>query len=99
MPCTTTRLDSVKKIAICASSGLCGQLGGAIRCAVHGVDHCHQWVVRLGEDPASFGDVVAVQPDHQWLVRLVAEQFEGLHDPVRDRVAGGDPAEHVHEHA
>src|SRR3954467_1294764 len=76
-----------------------GELGGAARGAVHRVDHGHQRVVRLGEDPPALLDVVAVEPDDQRLGRLVAEDAEGGDDAVGDGVAGGDPAEHVDEHA
>src|SRR3954447_19056148 len=76
-----------------------GELGGAARGALHRVDDGHQRVVGLGEDPPALLDVVAVEPDDQRLGRLVAEDAEGGDDAVGDGVTGGDPAEHVDEHA
>src|SRR6478752_7136993 len=41
------------------------------------------------------------EPDDERVADLVTtllQQGEGLHDPVRHLVAGGDPAEHVDEH-
>ncbi len=52
------------------------------------------------EDLAAQLGVVAVQPHDQRLVDVLAlglEQFQGLHDAVRDGVAGGDAAEDVDE--
>src|SRR3954451_21329249 len=94
MPWTTTLLLSVRKIAMSlvpSSGALCGlgvrELGGLVGRAVHRADERHQRVVRLVQDPAPLGDVVPVEPDHQRLVRLVAQQLQCLHDAVRDRVA------------
>src|SRR5215210_7251450 len=56
------------------SSG--GEFGGPARGAVHRVDHGHQRVVGLGEDPPALLHVVAVQPDDERLGRLVAEQLQ-----------------------
>src|SRR3954469_18930089 len=81
----------------CFSGG--GEFGGPARGAVHRVDHGHQGVVGLGEDPPALLHVVAVESDDQRLGRLVAEQLQGVHDAVGDGVAGRDPAEDVHEHA
>src|SRR4051794_35714544 len=81
----------------CFSGG--GELGGPARGAVHRVHQGHQRVVGLGEDPPALLHVVAVESDDQRLGRLVAEQLQGVHDAVGDRVAGGDPAEDVDENA
>src|SRR5215212_11363963 len=105
MPWTMTLLFSLRKIDIClvscrfggGSGG--GELGGPARGAVHRVDHGHQGVVGLGEDPAALLDVVAVEPDDQRLGGLVAEDAECGDDAVRHGVAGGDPAEDVDEDA
>src|SRR5687768_13762023 len=104
MPWTMTLLFSLRKIDICLES--CresgrsgGEFGGPARGAVHRVDHGHEGVVGVGEDLPALLDVVAVEPDDQGLGRLVAEDLQGLDDAVRDRVAGGDPAEDVHEDA
>ena len=77
-----------------------GRFGGShIGGFVHGAHLGHEWVVRLGQDAAALVDVVAVQADHQRLVGLVAEDLERVDDAVGDRVARGDAAEHVDEHA
>src|SRR6476619_78193 len=83
MPWTMTLLFSLSKIDIClvscrfggGSGG--GEFGGPARGAVHRVDHGHQGVVGLGEDPAPLLDVVAVEADDQGLGRLVAEVLQG----------------------
>src|SRR5215213_1999879 len=105
MPWTMTLLFSLRKIDILVScreserrSGG-GEFGGPARGAVHRVDHGHQGVVGLGEDPAAFLDVVAVEADDERLGRLVAEVLQGRDDAVRDGVAGRDPTEDVDEHA
>src|SRR6266545_1420440 len=98
-PCTMTRESLVSQIAI---SHPCCQLGRARRGAVHRVDPLHQRVVRAVEDPPALVGVVAVQPYHQRLVHRLAtlgEQREGVQDAVGHRVARGDAAEHVDEHA
>ncbi len=56
-------------------------------------------MVGLGEDPPALLDGVAVEPDDQWLGRLVAQHAEGGDDAVGDGVTGGDAAEDVDEHA
>jgi len=53
----------------------------------------------FGEDLAALVDVVAVQPDHERLVGLVAKHVQCGHDSVGDGVARSDATEHVHEHA
>src|SRR3954470_3059400 len=70
MPWTMTLLFSLRKIDI--SLGPCrgrrsggGELGGAARGAVRRVDHGHERVVGLGEDPPALLHVVAVEPDDQ----------------------------------
>src|SRR6476646_9150033 len=98
MPCTMTLESLVKKMAMSVPC-LRGELGGGARRAVHGVDDRDERVRRLGQDPASLDDVVAVEPDDEGLGRLVAEDPQRLHDAVGDGVAGGDPAEDVDEHA
>src|SRR6476661_3165389 len=105
MPWTMTLLFSLRKIDICLESCRCrgrsggGELGGPARGAVHRVDHGHQGVVGLGEDPPALLDVVAVEADDERLGRLVAEVLQGRDDAVGDGVAGGDPTEDVDEHA
>src|SRR5688572_5156698 len=104
MPWTMTLLFSLRKIDIlvsCRESGRRsgGEFGGPARGAVHRVDHGHEGVVGLGEDPAALLDVVSVEADDQWLGRLVAEVLQGRDDAVGDGVAGGDPAEDVDEDA
>src|SRR6478736_614938 len=103
MPCTMTRDFSVRKIAIGFSDsrvveGGEGQFGGLVGAGVHGLGLDHQRVVRLVQDPPALLHVVPVQPDHQWLGLLLAEHLQRADDAVGHRVAGGDPAEHVHEH-
>src|ERR687890_611349 len=105
MPWTMTLLFSLRKIDICVQS--CresgrsggGELGGPARGALHRVDHGHQGVVGLGEDPPALLHVVAVQPDDQRLGRLVAQDAQGADDAVGDGVTRGDAAEDVHEDA
>src|SRR3954462_9144882 len=105
MPWTMTLLFSLRKIDICLVSCRCrggsggGEFGGPARGAVHRVDHGHQRVVGLGEDPPALLDVVAVEADDERLGRLVAEMLQSRDDAVRDGVARGDAAEDVHEHA
>src|SRR4029453_8896755 len=104
MPWTMTLLFSLRKIDISAVS--CrfggrsgGEFGGPARGAVHRVDHGHQGVVGLGEDPPAFLHVVAVEAGDERLGRPVAEVLQSRDDAVGHGVAGGDPAEHVDEHA
>src|ERR1700744_3122780 len=90
MPWIRTRLWAVRKIAIsCSVRGVRGrQLGGPPGGIVHG--------------PAAPVRVVAVQPDHDRVTDLLApvvQQADRGHDAVGHRVAGGDAAEHVDEHA
>src|SRR5580704_386125 len=100
MPCTMIRLSPVRKIAISCSRS--GQLGGAPRRVVHGpdlLDHCD---LGLLEYAPPLGGVVAVETDHDRPVHLLtarAEHPDRRYDPVRHRVARGDPAEDVDEHA
>src|SRR5699024_9293536 len=105
MPWTMTLLSELRMIDI--SCGyfwfflfLLGVLFGVVVGAgVHAVGQVEERVVRVGEDLASLVDVVAVETDDERLVGLVAENLQGLDDAVGDRVAGGDPAEDVDEHA
>src|SRR6185437_5929305 len=96
MPWTMTLLSLVKKIAMSVLSGLrgFGRFGGRhIGGFVHRAHFGHEWVVGLGQDAAALVDVVAVQADHQRLVRLVAEDLQSVDDAVGNRVARGDAAE------
>src|SRR4051794_19791508 len=102
MPWTMTLLFSLRKIDISSGpvrEGSGGELGGAARGAVHGVDDGDQRVVGLGEDPPALLHVVAVEADDQRLGRLVPQDLQRLDDAVRDGVARGDPAEDVDEDA
>src|SRR5581483_2014995 len=103
MPCTMIRLSAFRKIAIsCSRRGRGGQLGGAPRRVVHGPDLLDHGDPGLVEYPPPLGGVVAVEPDHDRVPNLLAalaEHPDRGHDPVRHRVAGGDPAEHVDQHA
>src|SRR5882724_3705885 len=102
MPWTMTLLCSFKKIAICPSRPYGGEFGGPIGRGVHGVHQLHARQGGVDEDAAARFGVVAVQPDHDRLVHrftAIAQQVEGLHDAVGDRVARGDAAEDVDEHA
>src|SRR5215210_2324092 len=80
MPWTMTLLFSLRKIDISGvlsfRRGSGGEFGGSARGAVHRVDHGHQGVIRLGEDPPALLDVVAVEPDHERLGGLVAQDAE-----------------------
>src|SRR6478735_3618028 len=102
MPWTMTRDFSVRKIAIRFSDshqrvrGI-GQFGGLIGARIHGFGLDHQRMVGLVQDPPALLHVVPVQPDHQRLGLILAEQLQRADDAVGHRVAGGDPAEHVHE--
>src|ERR1700712_3885715 len=98
MPWTMILLFSSMKIDMCLRPRRC-ELGGLVCRVVHCVHHGDQRVVRLGQDRAAFDDVVAVEPDYQWLGGLVAEDLQRLDDARRDRVTGGDAAEDVHEDA
>ena len=75
------------------------QLGGLVGGFVHGADLGHQRMVGLGQDAAALVDVVAVEADDQRLVGLVAQDLQRADDAVGDRVARGDAAEDVDEHA
>src|SRR6476469_9774930 len=97
MPWTMTLLFSLRKIDICLVS--CRFGGGPARGAVHRVDHGHQRVVGLGEDPPALLDVVAVEADDERLGGLVAEVLQGGDDAVGHRVARGEATEDVDEHA
>src|SRR3954454_7697861 len=103
MPWTMTLLFSLRKIDISLDpvqrGRLGGELGGPARGAVHRVDHGHQRVVGLGEDPPALFHVVAVQAHDQRLGCLVAEQAQRRDDAVGDGVTGGGPTEDVDEDA
>src|SRR6516165_7002239 len=102
MPWIMTRLWPVRKIAISCPLRGAGQFGGPLGRAVHRrhlLDHEYR---RLVQDAPAFGGVVPVEPDHDRPVDVLpalGEHADGRDDPVGHRVAGGDPAEDVHEHA
>src|SRR5690348_4376532 len=99
MPWIMTRLWPVRKMAISCSLR---QLGRPARRAVHRrhlLDHGYR---RILQDAPALGRVVAIQPDHDRAVHVVAalgEHADRRDDPVGHRVAGGDPAEDVDQHA
>src|SRR6476661_8128057 len=97
MPCTMILLFSLRKIAI--SRPRCSELGGLVGRVVHRVHLGDQRVVGLVEDPPTLQHVVAVQPHDQRLRGAVTEDLQGLDDAGGHRVARGDAAEDVHEHA
>src|SRR5579859_3591661 len=133
MPWIMIRLSPVRKIAMSCSRVLAGcrtggQFGGAARGAVHGVVLLDHGQARPVQDRPAGRGVVAVQPDHdrpvhllaartvsfparRWLVPVPvlrarprsapvpAQHAQCRDDAVRHRVAGGDTAEHVDEHA
>src|SRR5947207_14244930 len=99
-PAARTRESLVSQIAM--SHPCACELGGALGGTVHRVDPLYQRVAGGVEDPPTFLGVVAVQAYHQGFVQHLApvgEQLERVQDAVGHRVAGGDPAEDVDEHA
>src|SRR5580692_4917831 len=91
MPWIMTRLWAVRKIAIS-----CPLRGQSCACQFRGP------LGRVFQDAPALGGFVAVAPDHDRAVDLLAARGEHADrgdDPVGHRVAGGDPAEDVHEHA
>src|SRR5579862_7169952 len=102
MPWIMTRLWAVRKMATSCSLRGAGQFGGPAGRTVHRgylLDHADAGFL---QDAAALGGVVAVQADHVRAGDLVAAalpQAAGRDDPVGHCVAGGDPAEDVHEHA
>src|SRR5215467_1143969 len=118
MPWIMIRLSPVRKIAIsCSRRGLGAgsQLGGAAGGTVHGVVLLDHGEPRPVQDRPPGGGVVAVQPDHDRAVDLLApfalffppprfapapaQHAQRRHDAVRHLIAGGDAAEHVDQHA
>src|SRR5215467_14121747 len=102
MPCTMILLSAVRKMAMSCSVRGRGQFGGAPRRVVHGGHLLDDAEPGLVQDAPSLGGVVAVEADHDRVADLLAaraEQADRGHDPVGHRVAGGDAAEHVDEHA
>src|SRR5580704_2788863 len=105
MPWIMTRLWAVRKIAIsCPLRGQsCAcQFRGPLGRAVHRPHLLDRGYGRLFQDAPALGGFVAVEPDHDRAVDLLAARGEHADrgdDPVGHRVAGGDPAEDVHEHA
>src|ERR1700691_2623011 len=102
MPWMMIRLSLVRKIAMsCSRRGQAGQLGGPPGVLVHRRHLLDDRNVRLGEDPAALGGVVAVESHYDRaadLLAALAQEADRRDDPVGDRVAGCDPAEYVHEH-
>src|SRR5919205_1231496 len=86
MPWTMTLLFSLRKIDI--SLGSCLRSEGAAR---------SRGPPRACEGAPALLHVVAVQADDQRLGGLLAQQLQGVHDPVRHGVAGGDAPEDVDE--
>ena len=74
---------------------LCGFVCALVHCGHEG----DEWVGCCLKYFAACCDVVAVEPNHEWLVCGVAEFFERTDDAVGDCVAGGDSTEDVNEHA
>src|ERR1022692_4182090 len=106
MPWTMTRLRAVRKIAIsCSCRGQAGQLSGAPRRVVHRLYLFDHTDARLGQDPAAFRGVVAVQPDHDRVAHLLAalgEDADRADEPVRHdlgRRAASDVQEVGRAHA
>src|SRR5580693_2755745 len=105
MPWIMTRLWAVRKIAIsCPLRGeSCAcQFGGPFGRAVHRPHLLDHGYGRLFQDAPALGGLVAVEPDHDRAVDLLAaagQHTDRGDDPVGHRVARGDPAEDVHEHA
>src|SRR5699024_4868191 len=99
MPWTMTLESLFRKIDMWWSPLLCGELGGLVGRLVHGSDDRDERMVRLGQDAAALFDAVAVEPDHQGLVRGVAQRLQRLDDALGDGDAGGDAPEDVDEHA
>ena len=97
MPCTMILLFSFKKMLMLrlpafASSAALSAASSIVSTSV--TSGC----VGLGQDAPALVDVVAVQPDDQRLVRLVAQHAQRGDDAVGHRVARGDAAEDVDEH-
>src|SRR5262249_44762945 len=84
MPWTMTWLCAVRKIAISYSCrGHAGQLGCAACRVVHRPNLFDDRDACLGEDPAAFGRVVAIEPDNNrqaHLLALLGEDSDGGHD-------------------
>src|ERR1700754_3509667 len=71
MPWTMTLESLFRKIDMSSVlSGLRCQFGGFVGGFVHRAQLGHQRMVGLGKDSAALVDVVAVEPNHQWLVGL-----------------------------
>src|SRR5215469_6654279 len=83
MPCTRIRLSAVRKIATSCSLHGCGggQFGRAARRAVHRVHLFHPGQVRFLEDGPALGRPVAVEPDDDRPVHVLA--------PLRQHAEGG----------
>src|SRR5579863_7927965 len=102
MPWIMTRLWPVRKIAISCPLRGAGQFRGPLGRAVHRAHLLDHGYGGLGQDAPALGGVVPVEPDHDRAVHVLAafgEHGDRRDDPVGHRVAGGDPAEDVHEHA
>src|SRR5690242_20410387 len=102
MPWIMTRLWPVRKMATSCSLRGASQFGGPLGRTVHRrylLDHADG---RLVQDAPAFGGGVPVQPDHDRPVHVIpalGQHADGRDDAVGHRVAGGDPAEDVYEHA
>src|SRR6478609_7919408 len=101
MPCTMTLLSLVRKIAMSVLSGLrgFGFGGGDVGGFVHRADLCYQWMIGFGQNAPALFDVVAVEPDDERLVGLIAKDLQCRHDAVGHRVARSNAAEDVDEYA
>src|SRR5690606_32903156 len=81
------------------STGGVSQFSSLVGAFVHGVGERDERMRRLVQDAPPLLNVVAVEPHDERLVGTVPELSEGADDAVRHRVAGGDAAEDVDEHA
>src|SRR6185312_373397 len=102
MPWIMTRLWPVRKMATSCSLRGASQFGGPLSRTVHRRYLLDYDDGRLVQDAPAFGGGVPVQPDHDRAVHVVAaplQHADGRDDAVGHLVAGGDPAEDVHEHA
>src|SRR5271170_1265235 len=91
IPWIMTRLWPVRKIAI--SCSLRGEFRGPPGRAVHRRHLLDHWYASLGQDTPALDGVVAVEPDHDRAVDLLAaagQHADRGDDPVGHRVAGGD---------
>src|SRR5215469_15793722 len=100
IPWTRIRLSAVRKIATSCSLRGARQLSGPARRAVHRVHLLDDRQAGVLQDLPAVGGLVAIQPNDNWPVHHFAPLSQQAYrgdDAVSDRVAGGDPAEDVHE--